>query len=212
MFAMYAILGVILCVIVTFINYFIITTIVDWCLMGIAIPIFAKNCCSKMFFIEKKNRIDFQKNIECSAFSSAYILRHLNIDAAGEELYKIMPNKMKTGYVYPKGICNLLKQYGVKVKYRIGNLNSLKNEVRKGNPVIVMIKTEEDKKELHYVPVVGYDNNFIYVAESLKYLANIDEEKYNRKIENSKFKKLWKTNELKMPLYRNTYIAIRINH
>ena len=46
----------------------------------------------------------------------------------------------------------------------------------------------------------------------IRRIINIDEEKYNRKIENSKFKKLWKTNELKMPLYRNTYIAIRINH
>jgi len=40
-----------------------------------------------------------------------------------------MPDKIKDGRVYPKGIKKLLSQYGFKVKYCAGNINALKNEV-----------------------------------------------------------------------------------
>lgn len=195
-------------IILTVISWFIITTIVNWILLGIAIPKYSRRCALSKFMIEKKNRVDIQQNVECSAFSSAYVMRHWGVEANGEELYKVIPNKMKDGYVYPKGILHLLPQYGFKVKYYIGNLNALKNEVSKGNPVIVMIKIDKDRRWLHYVPVVGYDEDNIYIAESLDYLVNCKEGHYNRKVEISEFKKLWNTSMLKMPLYKNTYIAI----
>ena len=50
---------------------------------------------------------------------------------------------------------NLLKQNGVNAKYVRGNLCALKNEVSKGNPVIVLIRVEAKKPYLHFVPVVG---------------------------------------------------------
>ncbi len=118
-----------------------------------------------------------------------------------------MPNKMKNGYVYPKGIQKLLSQYGFQVKYCTGNINTLKNEIVKGNPVIVMIRTYTDKNWLHYVPVVGYDEQYIYIAESLEELVNCDEPYYNRKVAIGEFEKLWNTSMAKMPFYRNTYIA-----
>ena len=49
-----------------------------------------------------KNKIDIQTGFKCSAFASAYLLRHLNIDANGDEIYNMIPHKMKSGYVYPK--------------------------------------------------------------------------------------------------------------
>lgn len=191
----------------TIANWIIIATIIDGILMGRATPkIYSKNRI-KSFFIHKDNRIDIQQNLECAAFSSGYILRHFDIDAKGEDLYQMIPNKMKNGYVYPKGIVELLGQYNIKSKYCIGTINSLKQEICKGNPVVVLIKYNQDKNWLHFVPVVGFDENKIYIAESLTEFINSDNELYNREIEITEFKKLWNTRMLKMPLYANTYLT-----
>lgn len=195
-----------LCIGVTLVNYFIITTIVDCILMGRLHFRLAIKCKEKQFIITKENHIDFQDGYKCSAFSSAYVLRHWGVEANGNELYAIMPNKMKNGYVYPEGIRNLLSQYGFAVKYCTGNITALKNAVSMGNPVIVMIRVRTDKNWLHYVPVVGYDEENIFVAESLAEMVNCDEQNYNRKIPISEFKKLWNTVMFKMPFYRNTYM------
>ena len=111
-------------------------------------------------------------------------------------------------YVYPKGIFNFLFKNGFKVKYCRGNLNSLKNEVATGNPVIAMIKIRPDKNWLHYVPVVGYDGQNIFIAESLAELSNCNEPHYNRRIPAKEFKKLWNTAMPKMPLYANTFFTV----
>lgn len=192
----------------TFINYLIISTIVNVILMGMLYFHFSLRCRASKFVIRKSNRIDFQKGNKCSAFSSAYLLRHWNIQKSGNDLYEIISNKMKDGCVYPKGMQKLFSQYGFRVKYYTGNINALKNEVNKGNPVIVMIRTYLDKNWLHYVPVVGYDEKYIFIADSLEEFVNCKEQYYNRKIAIKEFKKFWNTSMLKMPFYRNTYIAI----
>lgn len=197
-----------LILVISIINYLIITTITDGILMGVPWIRFSGKCNRNQFVIARENRIDFQNGYQCAAFSSAYILRHWNIEADGNNLYKIIPNKTKDGCVYPKGIQNLLSQYGFKVKYCSGNINALKNEVRKGNPVIVMIRVHADKNWLHYVPVVGYDEQHIFIAESLNEFVNCRENYYNRKIENEEFRKLWNTSMMKMPFYRNTYMTV----
>ncbi len=45
---------------------------------------------------------------------------------------------MKSGYVYPKGLKDLLRCYGFEVIYCRGNMNALKYEIRNGNPVIIL--------------------------------------------------------------------------
>ena len=94
-------------------------------------------------------------------------MRHWNISADGNSAYEKIPNKMRGGYVYPKGIFNFLSKNGFKIKYCRGNLNSLKNEVATGNPEIAMIKIRPDKNWLHYIPVVGYDGQNIFVQNRL---------------------------------------------
>lgn len=118
---------------------------------------------------------------------------------------------MKDGYVYPKGILKLFPRYGLKVKYCAGNIAALKNEVCKGNPVIVMIRVQVGKNWLHYVPVVGYDKEYIFIAESLGEYVNCNEKYYNRKIAIKEFEKMWNTSMLKMPFYKNTYIVVYKN-
>lgn len=110
--------------------------IVDVALLGRLDFYFSAKTRAKEFLITKANRIDFQDGFKCSGFSSAFVMRHWNISADGNSAYEKMPNKMRGGYVYPKGIFNFLSKNGFKVKYCRGNLNALKNEVATGNPVI----------------------------------------------------------------------------
>lgn len=184
--------------------------IVDIFLIGFLHKRTNKESVPNEFMITKSNRIDIQGEYECSAFSSAYILRHLGKEAEGFALYDKIPSKFKmsNGYVYPKGIIHCLSSNGVNVQYCKGNMNVLKSEVAKGIPVIVLIKIREDKNWLHFVPVVGYDEKYIYIAESYEPLINCDEKFYNRKVEIERFKKLWKTGDYRMPLYSNTFYRI----
>lgn len=195
-------------IICSILNWLIIATLIDCILMGLPIPAFLKKNYPLTHIITKKNHIDMQKNYECSAYSTAYLMRHYGIQANAEDIYKIMPNKLKNGYVYPKGIVRLLKQQGFKATIRIGNIADLKKEISKDTPVIVLIKVYKNKSYLHYVPVIGYDKENIYIAESLKELTNANDINYNRRISISEFKKLWNTCDLKMPLYKYTYIAV----
>lgn len=199
---------VIIILLQSFVNYIVITTIADSILMGILHFHFSTKCSLNKFLITKENRIDFQDGNQCAAFSAAYVLRHWNIEESGNNLYQIMPGKLKDGCVYPKGIQKLLFRYGFKVKYCAGNIKALKNEVSKGNPVIVMMRTKVNQNWLHFVPVVGYDEHHIFIAESLKELVNSEELHYNRKIPTEEFIKFWNTSMLKMPFYRNTYFVV----
>lgn len=198
-------------IIIPIINWLIIATLINCILMGLPIPTFSKKNYPLTYLITKENHIDIQKNFECSAYSAAYLMRHYGIRANGEDIYKIMPYKMNSGYVYPKGIVRLLKQQGFKAAIRIGNIAKLKKEVSKGIPVIVFIKVYKNKSYLHYVPVIGYDEENLYIAESLKDLINTNDMNYNRRISIPDFKKLWNTSDLKMPLYKYTYITVSRN-
>lgn len=191
------------------IGYFVIVTIVDANLMGLATPSFASRLKKKSFSIYDSTRVDMQTGFKCSAFSSAYVLRHFGTDAHGDSIYEEMPDKMNDGYVFPKGILSLLASKGYDTEYHIGNLIALKNAVASGNPAIVMIKIRSDKEWLHYVPVVGYTPDSLYIAESLSYLCNTTGANYTRSVSTEDFTTLWNTSAFKMPLYRNTFIVVR---
>lgn len=199
---------IIITLLLSAINYIVIATVADSILMGVLHFHFSVKCRLNKFLVTKDNRIDIQDGHQCSAFSVAYVLRHWDIEENGNNLYQIVPNKLKNGCVYPKGIQKLFSQYGFKVKYCAGNIKSLKNEVSKGNPVIVMIRTNVNQNWLHFVPVVGYDEHHIFIAESLKELVNSEEQYYNRKVATGEFIKLWNTSMIKMPFYRNTYFVV----
>lgn len=190
-------------------NYLIITNIVDIILLGAFSFRFSAGCHTEQFVITKENRIDMQKGFQCSAFSTAYVLRHFDKEVDGGTLYSVMPHKMKSGYVYPKGVCDMLRSYGMKVKYCRGNLNALKVDLQKGNPVIVMIRVQKDKDWLHYVPVVGFDEEHVFLAESLSEFINCKNVLYNRQLRNEEFMQLWNTAKLKRPFYKNTYFVAK---
>lgn len=64
------------------------------------------------------------------------------------------------------------------------------------------------KTRLHFVPVVGFDEDNLYLADSAAGFANCSERGYNRKISTKDFLVLWNTAMLKMPLYARTFYAV----
>ncbi|WP_337100086.1 cysteine peptidase family C39 domain-containing protein [Paenibacillus sp. YIM B09110] len=157
------------------------------------------------YCIQTVNRMDIQQNNECAAYSSAFILRHLGNEADGNKLYSKYPRKLLDGTVSPRGITVFFKKLDFDVSYYFGNANTLKKQISQGMPVIAFIKVFPDKRYLHFVPVVGYDDEYFYLADSLKHTINCDEKHYNRKILISDLEAVWKT---WMPFCKNSYIVI----
>ncbi|MGE7596809.1 MULTISPECIES: cysteine peptidase family C39 domain-containing protein [Lysinibacillus] len=202
--------GINIFIVRTVILWMIISTIINAYLMTLPIPVLRKRNYPANYLILQNNRIDFQINTECAAFSTSYLLRHFGMEAEGEALYTDFPSKTRAGTVYPKGIREVLRRKGFQTNYYKGNINTLKYEVSKGTPVIVFIKVQKNRNNLHFVPVVGYDKEYIYLSESLKHLVNCDDDNksYNRKVPINEFKKLWNIKRIHMPLYSNTYITV----
>ncbi|VYU24691.1 hypothetical protein [Clostridium tertium] len=150
------------------------------------------------YFVSNENYFDYQTGLECAAFSSAYLLRNYGEEASGMELFKDFPGKLAQGGITPYGIVDFFEGRGYTAEYVCdGTVEDLKGEIAKGAPVIVFIHVEEpytNPHYTHYIPIVGYDKENFYFAESLDYLANGKNEKgviYNRKTDIEKFKKLW---------------------
>lgn len=192
----------------TVISAFIITTIVDIIVMGSYLLKIAPSCEVSRYMVRKENRIDIQKGNQCSGYAAAYLLRHYDILADGEEIYRKMPHKASDGCVPPKGVRKVLVSYGFRVRYCAGNLNALKREVCKGAPVIVFIRSRAGRNGLHFVPVVGFDEDNLYLADSAAGSVNCSEGAYNRRISTKDFLILWNTAMLKMPLYTHTFYAV----
>lgn len=188
-----------------FMKYIVITSLVDIALIGFPIIKLARRLAKSTYMIEKKNHAEEQKNVECSAYSLAYLYRHFDKDMNGSDLYEEMPCKMKKGYVYCRGILLCAKKYGFKSNLYIGNMTALKNTIAKGNPVIVMVRSKVDSKYFHYIPIIGYDNSNFYAVDSIKEFRNSMDNAYNRVILKEEFRKLWNTSILNS-LYFLTYL------
>ena len=189
-------------------DYLVIVTIVDIILIGLPIPTFALRRKQESFLIDRENYSENQGKCECAGFSSAYVYRHLGMAAKGMDTYREMPCKGPKGYVYCKGIVRLARRHGLTARLRTGNLSALKNAVAKGNPVIVMLRSRVGSAGLHYVPVVGYDEEFIYLSDSVVSNRNEKSPHYNRKLSVKDFKKLWNISMLRQPLYFNLFFEI----
>ena len=162
----------------------------------------------KQYLLAVPNRIDFQRSTECSGFSAAHVLRSFGVEADGNEMYEKMPGKLRNGAVLPKNLKKILQDAGFKVRYCKGNLDKLKGAISESKRVIAFVKTRKDKHWLHYVHIVGYDEDSIYIADSLRELTNCKEEHYNRRLSYAEFLELWDTREVYMPFYKNTFLII----
>ncbi len=194
-------------ILVYIINTIIIICLLDGVIIGFAMPI-KKRSYKSEFMLKVPNRFDYQRSTECSGFSSAFVLRSFGIDADGNDFYVRIPQKLRGGAVLPGVLRKEIMKHGLKVRYVKGNLETLKADLSEGKRIIVFIRTRLDKKWLHYVPIVGYDECNIYIAESMNSLVNYESAYSNRRLSNEEFLKFWDTREIYMPFYRNTYLVV----
>lgn len=215
---------------------FVITNIVDIFLMGFIVPRFARHAKGGKFFVKPDDKsvrtpdgsyFEFQQGGACAGFSSAFVLRHSGVQIGGEEAFKEVPFQMKGGMAFPKGITGFFKKRGIKMTACSGNFAALQNELEKGRPVIVVIRSFVGKSYLHFATVTGYDEEKVYLADSIQSWVNVDKDGnaiepapdtaptngesvyYNRTVPIDEFKKLWNTSMLKMPLYRNMFFVMK---
>ena len=145
------------------------------------------------YMITTSNEIQKQGRYECGAYSTAYVLRSLGEDVDSKEFYDSLEPKGKDGSVPYEAMQAGVERYGYKLEAGMVSLAALKYEVSKGVPVIVGIEIAPGNSLFHYLPIVGYDDEYIYAAESGGIYANEKGDYYNRKIKTDVFKELWKT-------------------
>lgn len=159
-----------------------------------------QNNYSEQFFIDKHSYFETQGHFQCAGFSTAYLLRSNGIESDGNSIYEAMNHKFYGGYVLPQSIMETLKHNGLNPKLYRGNLDQLKTRLNDGNPIVVLIG--DGIQWQHYVNVVGYDNENIYLFDSL---ISGDSGGYNRVYSNYDFESLWNNG---IPYFSNIYFIV----
>lgn len=153
------------------------------------------------FSIDAVNHyIDFQTDNECSAYASAYVMRHFGEQITGAELYGDI--RRMFGFVPVSSVVSLFRNHGYTAKAYHGDIGTMKQRLVSGVPVIAFTRIPNDT---HYVVIVGYDENFIYLADSISAHTNANGGWYNRKLGTAEFEEIWRTN---MYPVENIYIVI----
>ena len=143
---------------------------------------------TESFFIANGTYIDYQESDDCSAYAIAYVLRSLGKDISGKNVYPKM--KRFFGLMTVRSVKNAIKNEGYKAQSYYGNVSTLKQRIAEDKPVICYIM---DNNDTHYVVAVGYDIEFIYLADSIKINENVSNSHlYNRKVSVKEFERLWK--------------------
>ena len=131
---------------------------------------------------------------------AAYVLRHLGEPADGETVY---PEIRRTlGFVPANSIAAFFQARGCAAQAYHGNLSTLKQRLAAGVPVIAFVSIPGDT---HYLVVVGYDAQYLYLADSLAQSADSGDAPYNRKLTTAEFETIWHT---ATPLSDNIYIVV----
>ena len=145
--------------------------------------------------------IDYQTAGNCAAYAAAYVLRCLGEQTDGEVIEPEMQRIF--GFVPANSIVNVFENHEFIAEAYCGNIDSLKQRLTEGVPVIAFVDIPGDT---HYVVVVGYDRQYIYLADSLEADKNAEGNCYNRKLETAEFERIWRTATI---LTDNIYIAAR---
>lgn len=152
------------------------------------------------YLITDANEIDLQIGNECSACACAYVLRHMGIDVDSETLY--LEIKRVFGFVPASSLVNVLENYGLDAAAYHGTIDTLKERLCQGTPVIVFTRIPGDT---HYMIAVGYDDKKVYFIDPKEENSNVENTHYNRVLTTDEFESLWKTN---MYFVNNIYIAV----
>lgn len=155
----------------------------------------------EFFCASAGNRIDCQADGKCAAYAAAYLLRHFGEDADGEALFPEL--KRPLGFASANSIVNVFERHGYQAKACHGSIDTLKQRLAVGKPIIVFIRIPGDT---HYAVAVCYDEQYIYLADSLAENANASDARYNRVLTTENFEAVWKTGTL---LPDNIYITFK---
>ncbi len=196
-------------IIETIVNYLVIVSIINIIMNGLPIPKLSKRIQQESFLIDYLNRFEYQKKRECAGYATAFVLRHFGINIDGQTAYNAIPVKLPNGDVAGLGVIYLCYKHKVRVKLRIGNLNALKNSLTVGNPIIALTRSVVGSNSLHYITVVGYDEENIYVVDSMESHKNCENDFYNRIISEEDFKKIWKTSMIYQPFFSHLFFEIK---
>ena len=154
----------------------------------------------EFFCAGAENHIDYQTDGKCAAYAAAYLLRHCGENADGETLFTEL--KRPFGFASANSIADVFKEHGYQAKAFRGNIDTLKQSLTDGQPIIVFIRIPEDT---HYAVVVGYDERHVYMADSLAENANASDPQFNRVLTTEEFEDVWKNGTL---LPDNIYIVV----
>lgn len=156
------------------------------------------------FFCESgENPMALQTDGNCASYAAAYVLRNLGEQADGEEIAAEMQRLF--GFVPAKSIVRVLESHGFSAEACRGDVDSLKQRLASGVPIIVFVSIPGDT---HYAVVVGYDRQNFYLVDSLAENQNADGDGYNRKQEIGEFEGIWRTHTM---LSDNIYIVAGSN-
>lgn len=147
------------------------------------------------------NRIDYQTDGKCAAYAAAYLLRYFGEKANGEDLFPELNRPF--GFVSANSITDVLAQHGYPSGAYHGSMDTLKQRLTEGYPIIVFIRIPGDT---HYAVVVGYDEQHIYLADSLAENVNASDARYNRVLTTEDFEAVWTTGTL---LPDNIYLVVK---
>lgn len=188
----------------------ILMTIVCVIIFGIkVVPVKDRISCDSLpeqiYVYAEDNYYAFQSGSDCSGYATAYILRNQGIEIEGADLYKEFDKFF--GYVAVHNIVDKLKEYDIKAHAYHGNIETLKCRLNQGKPVIALVTITIDRPNgLHYFTIVGYDEEYIYVADSTSLYTNIyNKKQYNRKLTYEQFENIWNTSIYPV---NNVYITI----
>lgn len=156
---------------------------------------------NESYFVESKSYFEKQERGQCAGFSSAYVLRVLGNQVSGSETYQRLGHKFSNGYVMPQALLDLFDEYHYDAVMFRGDLERLKTRLNYGNPVIVLLGHFVSWQ--HYVTVVGYDKDHIFLYDSNRDTDN--SKGYNRMMTNTEFLSQWK-NEI--PLFNQIYFVV----
>lgn len=150
---------------------------------------------------------ELQGRNQCSAFSTAFVLRSFGQSAKGSEVYTELPYKIPfSGYVLPKGIVTYLESNGYNPKILKGNLSTLKGKLVEGaTPVIVLVGNGLYWQ--HYMTFVGFDSEKreMYFFDSGREKDENDDLPGNRTMTNDYFMKWWNNG---LPVFDHVYITV----
>ena len=158
------------------------------------------------FSITAENSFETQVVNECSAFSSAYVLRHFGENKTGLALYAEFNYKLPfSGYVLPKGILEYFEKSSYQIHMYTGTFETLKTQLTKGVPIIVLVGVGLDWQ--HYMTLVGYDDslNEVYFFDSLKDHDENGNALGNRTLSSDYFLDMW---DNKIPTFNHLYFTI----